>query len=442
MKYELWVGLATSKPENLNKLLTSFINNNIEELPIIKKLNFIIYVNAEEQSLFHDLSAVKNLNCLLIPNQEIKSKPFQKFSIAQTRQIIHQNLFKRIHKKCNVVAWIIDDDTEIDHRVAHYLNSMPIFFENNIDVVISPCDGESANCFYAGLRVQLFDIYENYKWLKSLPPNDILPDKSKDNFKFRRQYPEYYYDLTQLHSAHLKIPYWLEPEFESETVTQAITRLLANANQLLNGRTVSRKLIHDVPDNLLQHAKPSINAGGNVFVLNATALLTPNITITLENRSVRRSDMIWLLMNISMHQMNIVSTNLPIIHLGSNEGQISQEKMIDELIGASFVHALKEIVGDNHSWCFSNQEKKKLEKLFIAKLKHRNNLFSENVIYIKQLIKKMQSHPQLRTFGTKCLIAFDEKMNNIVLEVNKFISKDIDLELLYKNISNQVTKNV
>ena len=102
----------------------------------------------------------------------------------------------------------------IDTRALEYLAFLPKFKKRNIDILLGCHEGSSPNPPLNGLRVLLVDLYHNVLWLKNLPLESVLPDRSKENSILRDTYPDYYYDLSRKHSAHLEYPHWLEPEFQ------------------------------------------------------------------------------------------------------------------------------------------------------------------------------------------------------------------------------------
>ena len=427
MSFELAIGLATKSEKNLNRLLNSF-----KKLSVLKKIKFFIYVNEHNIEKYRNLEIVKNLNCELFNYRSAsinREEKFQFYSIAQTRSIIHKTLYEYSLNVSELVCWVIDDDMSVDVRVEYYLNNISSFIANNIDVLISPCDGESPNCFYSGLRVQIFDLYENYRWLKQLPKLNILPNRSKENKILREQYPDYYYDLSLRHKkqknlyplGQLDKPYWLSPSYKNESVESAMQRLLDNAQSLLEGRLKFRQLINVVPQEPLKSAYPSTNRGGNTFILNPKTLLTPNLTINFKNKNIRRSDMMWALMNKTLFGYKIVSVNFPIMHHGNDDknSHTHADKMLDEILGAAFTHALKTIVGEQHNWRFTRDEIVKCQTHFLEEIGRRRRRFEANVIYILKTVELMKDYPELVQFAN----AFIKKYRKVLFEILKLLDQ-------------------
>lgn len=104
-------------------------------------------------------------------------------------------------------------------------------------------EGSSPNPPLNGLRGQLVDIFHNLMWLRQLPAEARLPDRSAENAAVRRSFPDYYYDLSRKHTAHLEMPHWLEPVVDGETVAEAYARLIAGALGILSGIPLTRPII-------------------------------------------------------------------------------------------------------------------------------------------------------------------------------------------------------
>lgn len=132
----------------------------------------------------------------------------------------------------------------------------------------------------------------------------------------RARYPDYYYDLSRMHTAHLEMPHWLEPAVPSETVREAYSRLLHGAVGLLSGAPLTRPIISATPLDPLSSAKDSVNRGGCTFILNHRALSeTPNTILALHGREARRSDMVWAIVNGHYRRMVIKAVGFPVHHV-------------------------------------------------------------------------------------------------------------------------------
>jgi hypothetical protein len=273
-------------------------------------------------------------------------------------------------------GWILDDDMRVDARASAYLPWLPAFREQGTDVLIGACEGSSPNPPLNGLRVHLVDLLHNLHWLRGLPDDMVLPDRTAENAALRARYPEYYYDLSRKHTAHLEIPHWLEPAFAGETVREAYRRLLNGAVGLLNGSPLTRPLIAPPPSNPLTSANDSVNRGGNTFILNHRALSeTPNMITTVHGREARRSDMVWAIVNRYYRRLTIKEVAFPVYHVGRVNAtpRLDIEKVQGEIIGSTLYAGLTEYLRarPNHELDFSPEESNEICKLADLHLTHR-----------------------------------------------------------------------
>lgn len=266
------------------------------------------------------------------------------------------------------IGWLLDDDMRLDDRARAYLAWLPALRCDGADVVIGAYEGSSPNPPLNGLRVHLVDLLHNLHWLRNQPANSILPDRSPENSALRSRFPDYYYDLSRKHTAHLEMPHWLEPCFSGETVREARSRLLADAAGILGGAPITRPLVATTPTNPLAAAKDSVNRGGTTFILNHLALATtPNMTSTVRGQEARRSDMFWAIVNRHHRGMTIKSVGFPILHVGrGNAAQsLGVEKVQAEVIGSTLYAGVTDFLRSRplHGLDFSNHELDEICKL-------------------------------------------------------------------------------
>ena len=434
-KIALYVGVVTSDITNLSRLLASFKTNEIEQLDHVDSLKFLIYINEENIDKYKQLQS--DFTITFFCHQDLHQSPFKKLTITESRQFIHYQLYRYTHNKIDAYGWVADDDLEIDSRFQDYLKWLPKFKKEGFDVVISPCEGEPANCFYSGIRGQLFDFFENYKWLIQLPSKSLLPNRSPENVSMRKRFPEYYYDLTALHDKHLLTPCWLEPVSDIETVGEALARLKEYGLKLLDGRSFFRQVKIDLFENPIANARTAINKGGNAFILTPQTLLTENITLQFNGRYIRRSDMVWSLINTTYHNYKIVSTHFPVIHHGSNQGQTHPSKMVDEIIATCLIHTLREHLKSKSDWGKLSQKQEKLQKSYVTNLNNRLNLFIEHAQFIHQILEEMLQITSLHSFASQFTERFSQPLAQIEEDIRTVINtSDLSMfiELLEKKI--------
>lgn len=281
--------------------------------------------------------------------------------IAHARSMLQKYVGLKCEANPDSIAWILDDDMRLDARAKQYLAWLPRFKQEDVDVVIGQYEGSSPNPPLNGLRGQLLDLLHNLRWLDKLPSNIELPDRSDENTILRNKYPDYYYDLSRKHSAHIEAPFWLEPAYKSETVAEARARLFAYAPLLVTGFPLTRSIIPVCSADPLAAAKDTVNRGGNTFVLNPKALTqTPNLIPIINGREARRSDMVWAMVNKYHHGLSIKSAQFPVQHTGrvQNEQMLNLEKVQDEIMGSALYAGLQDflLTKEQHNLVFTPAE--------------------------------------------------------------------------------------
>ena len=287
------------------------------------------------------------------------------FSIAQARTLLQKYIGQTvISKGVESVVWIMDEDMQITERTIKALKHLPCLKRLGVDVVIGNFDGSSPNPPLNGVRGQLVDFWNNLLWLSNFPSNSVMADLSNENAEFRQRYSDYYYDLSRRHFGHLEHPVWLEPSFDGETVGDALRRLVADAQCIFGGIPLSRPLRSVLWDGNLGTVKDSVNRGGNTFVFDPLALVdVPNLSIRVGCVDMRRSDMIWAIINRYYRRRKVISVGIPVFHAGRNilsSFTLDIDKLREEFVGAALYAALTDFFESNPEHClaFVEQEVK------------------------------------------------------------------------------------
>jgi len=416
--FNLYIGIISNDPDKLKPLINSFslitrciqvenviitvlcngcsdedIRRNCLDAPLVRST---VHVIDEAQQKVDAQNGIFG--------QRLSKRPTGQVGIAQARSMVQKYVGQFAEKDEKAIAWILDDDMRLDTRVINYLSWLPIFKQNNVDILIGSYEGSSPNPPINGLRVHLVDLLHNLIWLQKLPENSILPDRSTENNQQRKLYPDYYYDLSRKHCAHQEFPHWLEPVFAGETVREASARLLHFAPLIVSGYPLTRpiKPAESLQDPI-QSARPSVNRGGNTFIFNLKALTeTPNLIPIIKGREARRSDMIWAIVNKHYRKMTIQATEFPVLHDGRVTliKSLNLTKVQDEIIGSALYAALGDyfMIHPTHSLDFSDEEVMDIWQLTI---KHRD----------ERLHKLKQSF--LRIYGLTQSISYVVKGNNL-----------------------------
>jgi len=440
--FNLVIGIISNKAEQLNYLIDDIWL--IKSFPFIESLKILILANGDEYSLIN-LSAKTNENGL--PCEVISQSQQEKdalnggfgirfnrgckvVSIAKARTMLQRYLYEFVKNSKNTIVWILDDDMRLNvEKTEKYLSTLPQFKNQGVDVLIGTFEGASPNPSTSGIRVQLVDLLYNLKWLNSMDNNSPLPDRYVENRNLRMNFPDYYYDLSRMHTAHLEAVYWLTPNCKGETVGQSKEYLFSNLIKLFIGSSILRPLIVDLPINPLDEAEDSVNRGGNTFVLNSKTLkMTPNAIITISGREIRRSDMLWALINRYYYNFKIKKVNFPVIHNRCvfSEAKMSVKKTIEEIQGSSIHAALKDF--------FKKQcDNKKANLIF------DNNMITTICITANQYLSKRLSSFQLNFYRIqglcKALKQIDTE-NNLEYFLNELSSFYVD------NVLNSIKNRV
>jgi glycosyltransferase involved in cell wall biosynthesis len=402
--FQLYVGVITSDPPMLKPLLDGLLalgaSACLQGLTVLVldnacpslKLDSVVQgarragldVAVVDQARQHLDAAAGSFGAAL------RSRPQGQVGIAMARTMLQRYLGALLADDPGSFGWILDDDMRVDARASAYLPWLPAFREQGTDVLIGAYEGSSPNPPLNGLRGHLVDLLHNIHWLRSFPDDMVLPSRTAENAALRVRYPDYYYDLSRKHTAHLETPHWLEPAFAGETVRQAYQRLLNGGVGILNGSPLTRPIIVTPPSNPLTSANDSVNRGGNTFILNHRALSqTPNTITTIHGREARRSDMVWAIVNRYYRRLTIKAVAFPIHHVGRVNAtpRLNIEKVQSEIVGSTLYAGLTEHLRTrpNHALDFSHEESNEICDLANLHLARRWQMLAQSFHRIEGL---------------------------------------------------------
>lgn len=407
--FQLYVGVISSDPMMLNPLLKTLALLADDDF---QKLAVLVLDNGSPKAEFNEVIRRARGDGLLVAvvdeaqqhkdaesgsfGAAFRGRPCGQVGIARARTMLQRYLGALLAADQDSIAWILDDDMLVDDRARSYLPWLPEFRKHGADVLIGAQEWSSPNPPLNGIRVHLVDLLHNLHWLRSLPHDAILPDRAEENVNLRSQYPDYYYDLSRKHTAHLEMPHWLEPAFPGETVRDAYCRLLNGAIGILNGKPLTRPIVATVPLNPLLSAKDTVNRGGCTFILNHRALSqTPNTITYIQGREARRSDMVWAIVNRHYRQMNIKAVSFPVKHVGrvNTIPSLNVEKVQGEIIGSTLYAGLKEFLASKpqHELDFSSEELDEVCRLADRHLDRRWRMMEQSFYRIAGLREAIRS---------------------------------------------------
>lgn len=414
----LHVGVITSEPSVLWPLLdglaTLALSNTLERLSVLILDNGS---PADELKKMTQEAQAAGLRVAVVdePRQRrdaasggfgaaVRARPQGQVGIAMARTMLQRYLGAVLAADAGSFGWLLDDDMRVDARARAYLPWLPAFRARGTDALIGAYEGASPNPPLNGLRVQLVDLLHNLRWLQALPDQMPLPDRTMENAGLCARFPDYYYDLSRKHTAHLEMPHWLEPAFFGETVKEAYARLLAGAVGLLNGDPLTRPIISTPPSDPLAAAKASVNRGGCTFILNHRVLTdTPNSITKIQGREARRSDMVWAIVNRYYRRSTIQAVAFPIHHIGrvNVAPGLNLEKVQGEIIGSTLYAGLTGFLRSrpNHALAFSPEESDAICDLADQQLTRRWRMLKQSVYRImglREAIRRVVRPGELR----------------------------------------------
>jgi GT2 family glycosyltransferase len=395
--FRLYVGVITSDPAMLRPLLDGLVSlGSSERLGSIAALvldngsppQALDTVVREARHAGLDVAVIDEARQRLDAARGgfgagLRDRPEGQVGIAMARTMLQRYLGAVLSAETGSFGWVLDDDMRVDARAEAYLPWLPAFRERGTDVLIGAYEGSSPNPPINGLRVHLVDLLHNLHWLRNLPEGMVLPDRTAENDGLRARFPDYYYDLSRKHTAHLETPHWLEPAAPRETVREAYARLLNGAVGLLRGDPLTRPIIATRHSDPLASAKDSVNRGGCTFILNHRALSeTPNTITKIHGHEARRSDMVWAIVNRHYRRLRIQAVPFPIHHVARVNGapSLNVEKVRGEIVGSALYGGLTEFLRarPHHQLDFSREETEEVCGLADSHLARRWRLLEQS----------------------------------------------------------------
>ena len=280
--------------------------------------------------------------------------------IAPARTVLQSYLYAFAKNRPGAVIWIVDDDMRLDPLVieedgrlrrrrqtlAPVLRALRgIHAGGELDIAIGMYTGAPPLPFAATVRVQLVDLAASLRWLASLDPRAVLPDRSAENAALRFDRRDYYYDLSRKETDRLETPFALASASSSESVGEAFERLAGAAERIMAGEQVFRPLAIESGIDPLESIGGGLHRGGNTFVFDVEALrLAPNPSPTVDGRPSRRSDMIWALLQERCLGRRVATVPVALYHdrSGIPPGELDVERVVDDIRGYATFSALQD----------------------------------------------------------------------------------------------------
>jgi glycosyltransferase involved in cell wall biosynthesis len=248
-------------------------------------------------------------------------------SIPLGRTILHRHLYDESIKFENPVYWIIDDD--IDFKAISIDETRFQLFDlineniNRTDAIIGGISNDPPIPALSTIRTQLVDFFHSYE----TPVNEGC-------FSINQK-PDYYYDLSDLHSDHLETPI---PKSEIDE---------RDLHLIFSGKAVSRPALQR---ELKSEHKTITRRGANTIVLNREVLrLYPVINLEVNHKFARRGDLTWALFNQVLSNKKFIEHTFCINH-NRPISKFDLEKELDksayDIIGYAFNKSVFKVIED------------------------------------------------------------------------------------------------
>jgi glycosyltransferase involved in cell wall biosynthesis/SAM-dependent methyltransferase len=270
-------------------------------------------------------------------------------SIPLGRTILHHHLFTETTEMQNPVYWIIDDDVSFSATTSENGNSKQVnLFEiinehySNADALIGSISNDPPVPTLCCIRGQLVDFLHSHN-ANNLLSADFLNLKSK---------PDYYYDLSDIHSDHLEIPIYHTSASESELEI------------IFSGKSLSRQALQK---ELKADAKTVTKRGANTLVFNRELLhYYPVINLEVNNKFARRGDLLWALLNQIVSNKKILEHTFSLDHNRPTTEFILKKELDKagyDIIGYAFNKGIFEVINEIKQQTNPHRPKDIFEKL-------------------------------------------------------------------------------
>ena len=278
-------------------------------------------------------------------------------SIALSRTMLQHYLFLEASPRAAAVVWILDDDVVLEglgcgpdgsvgvHNV-DYVSGIQQLKETGADVVLCQETGDPPVPAPSCIRTQLVDLYHNLLCIASLRPDDPYPNLLDENKISRLARRIYYYDLSGAETDHLERPFWYEASGDGLSAGQVFNEMISRLPAILSGIQVFRPLTRAESGNRGSAVVPSITRGPATLVFDVRVLRDfPNAVPAIGGAEVRRSDMVWSLLNHFVSGREIARAQLPVRHVreAAANAHLDFDSLLQDIRGHAFYSSLQDV---------------------------------------------------------------------------------------------------
>mgnify|MGYP001352772667 CR=1 FL=1 len=255
---------------------------------------------------------------------------FQQFtninSIPLGRTILHHHLFTSTTNFDNPVFWIIDDDitfSSIVNSTSHN-GDVDVFNiinenKNKAEALIGGISNDPPVPLLSCIRSQLVDFFHS----------TISDGKLQCDYFSLREKPDYYYDLSDIHSNHLEVPIYHSSISDNDL------------KQIFSGKSISRPALQNEVKTI---NKTVTRRGANTLIFNRELLqYYPVINLEVSNKHARRGDLVWTLFNQVVSGRKILEHTFSLQHnrpVSDFDLKKELDKAAYDIIGYAFAKAI------------------------------------------------------------------------------------------------------
>ena len=282
-------------------------------------------------------------------------------SIALSRTMLQHYLFMEAKPLPGAVVWILDDDVVLEglaygadgslgSQDVDWVSEIRRLKESGASIVLCEVTGDPPLPTLSCVRTQLVDLYHNLHRLAAMSPDSMFPGLRDENRLARLENADYYYDLSSSGTRHLERPFWYEPTGQNWTAGEVFREMVARLPEILDGVQVFRPLVYGEQSSVGAGLSSSINRGPATLVFDLQALRDfPNAVPAVDGAYIRRSDMVWSLLNRYAGGREVVQARLPVRQIRSTDigdvsMQVSLSTMEQDLLGYAFYSSLRDML--------------------------------------------------------------------------------------------------
>lgn len=322
-KFNLILGFICFDENNIKELLESFFCLNFNDY--IKDFDICIVSSIDYKERF-DFIINNYTNKCSINLKYLNDKK----SISKNRTYLQNFIYDYGHNKyaSDFVTWIIDDDCRfysLYNNEKYYINYfyyISKYLNTDIDCLLGGNSGDIPLPFFSALRTQLLDLSYHIK-------TENYDNVCRDYVSLKNK--EYYYDLSSKDFDFLEYP-----------ILNFYGTVEDNIKSLKQACIFTRQIEADI-ETIGSLGEKSIYRGCNTIIYNSELLKIDNFTPD-DNSYNRRSDFNWAIINSVLLDRNIISINLPIMHVRYHDNfnlEHELKKIDNDLIGMIFYRVFK-----------------------------------------------------------------------------------------------------